>query len=628
MSTSSQLVANFEALVRALNSIIFGGVNDTITLDGVTKPSISKEISDRTELLTNIISSIASGIEKSYASYASFQEALNNGEVPNDITIRIAAGENAGFFSWDGSQLTPITDLGSFIKVSDSPDDLLIISDKSGNILLSIDNEGTIRGEFDLSNVDLGLEKTSEVGGDTILAISDKSGNMLASLNRKGEWYFTKIIADEVVTPFGSSSESTDDLYSGTQITIPELGFYRIDFTMVGAPPTDLGETTLSGTCSFSDPSNSQVFFRSNMEITVQGQGSAYDYKKNYTLDLFNSNMDSLKVKVGSMIATDSFHLKGFYRDPTHFRDQGGYRFWNSLVRKLDYPYCKVNNIVYQANTNRKQDADYTADAKYYPHGIPCMVYLNGRFYGLYTLRLKKTRQNYALNNADTKHIFLDSATYDAYLSQSFDSHDWEIKSPKMSGYEDQGPIPSKFAAVQTSIERLFNFTKDLDSNYQNHASVLVLPHWLVFYIFVELVGHWDINGNNYNIMTWDNAHWSILPYDLDWTLNWFTGDNAGATQTGFIVSGDIWPRFRQVYLPQIRELYTKFRKSGDISTYAIVKNYIDVAKNIPREVYTKDREVWGVTPIFGNSNYPDLEQAYRYIDARIAYLDTVWLIN
>ncbi|MDR8236563.1 spore coat protein CotH, partial [Acinetobacter baumannii] len=78
-------------------------------------------------------------------------------------------------------------------------------------------------------------------------------------------------------------------------------------------------------------------------------------------------------------------------------------------------------------------------------------------------LRLKKTRQNYALNNADLNHIFLDSATYDAHLSQSFDPHDWEIKSPKMSGYEDQGPVPSKFAAVQTSIERLFNFTKDLD---------------------------------------------------------------------------------------------------------------------------------------------------------------------
>lgn len=568
----------------------------------------------------------AQGGNYSYATMALFDADKIN--VPAKSTVRIAQGDDAGLYVWDGANLTKVETSNNPYTISSTPDDLFIISDALDNVLFSIGRDGTVRGSFDLSNIDLNIESTSEVGGDTILAISDKSGNILASLNKKGEWYFTKIIADEVVTPFGSSSESSDEATDQTEIAIPELGFYRIDFAMVGQPPTDLGETTVSGMCSFSDPSNSQTFFKSNMEVTVQGHGSAYDYKKNYTLDLLNSGMESLKVKVGSMIAVDSFHLKGFYRDPTHFRDQGGYRFWNSLVRKLDYPYCKVNNIIYQANTDRKVDAEYTVDAKYYPHGIPCVVYLNNQFYGLYTLRLKKTRQNYALNNADTKHIFLDSATYDAYLSQSFDSHDWEIKSPKMSGYKDQGPIPSKFAAVQTSIERLFDFTKDLNANYQNHASVLVLPHWLVFYIFVELVGHWDINGNNYNIMTWDNTHWSILPYDLDWTLNWFTGENAGATQTGFIVSGDIWPKFRQVYLPQIRELYTKLRKSGDISTYAVVKHYVEVARNIPRDIYSKDKAKWGVTPIFGNSNYPDLEQAYRYIDARINYLDTVWLIN
>ncbi|MDR8289842.1 spore coat protein CotH, partial [Acinetobacter baumannii] len=91
----------------------------------------------------------------------------------------------------------------------------------------------------------------SEVGGDTVLAVSDNTGNMLASLNSKGEWYFTKIIADEVVTPFGSSSESLDEVIEQTEIAIPELSFYRIDFTMVGQPPTDLGETTVSGVCSF-----------------------------------------------------------------------------------------------------------------------------------------------------------------------------------------------------------------------------------------------------------------------------------------------------------------------------------------------------------------------------------------
>ena len=118
--------------------------------------------------------------------------------------------------------------------ISSTPDDLFIISDALDNVLFSIGRDGTVRGSFDLSNIDLNIESTSEVGGDTILAISDKSGNMLASLNKK-EWYFTKIIADEVVTPFGSSSESSDEVIEQTEIAIPELSFYRIDFTMVAS---------------------------------------------------------------------------------------------------------------------------------------------------------------------------------------------------------------------------------------------------------------------------------------------------------------------------------------------------------------------------------------------------------
>lgn len=65
-----------------------------------------------------------------------------------------------------------------------------------------------------------------------------------------------------------------------------------------------------------------------------------------------------------------------------------------------------MNNDTYLANIARVEDAEFTADAKYYPHGFPVEIYMGDAFYGLYTLRLKKTRQNYALNNADLKHIF------------------------------------------------------------------------------------------------------------------------------------------------------------------------------------------------------------------------------
>lgn len=90
------------------------------------------------------------------------------------------------------------------------------------------------------------------------------------------------------------------------------------------AMPTDLtGEISTSGTCTFSDATTSVIYLQANVELSIQGQGSVYDKKKNYTLDLLNSEGKSLAVKFGDMIAADSFHLKGFYRDPSHFRDQG-----------------------------------------------------------------------------------------------------------------------------------------------------------------------------------------------------------------------------------------------------------------------------------------------------------------
>ncbi|HHP0303330.1 TPA: hypothetical protein ACRZR4_001511, partial [Acinetobacter baumannii] len=144
--------------------------------------------------------------QRSYANYALFEADKSN--IPSNTTVRIAEGENAGLFVWDGANLTKVETSNNPYTISSTPDDLFIISDALDNVLFSIGRDGTVRGSFDLSSIDLNIESTSEVGGDTVLAVSDNTGNMLASLNSKGEWYFTKIIADEVVTPFGSSSES------------------------------------------------------------------------------------------------------------------------------------------------------------------------------------------------------------------------------------------------------------------------------------------------------------------------------------------------------------------------------------------------------------------------------------
>jgi len=71
----------------------------------------------------------------------------------------------------------------------------------------------------------------------------------------------------------------------------------------------------------------------------------------------------------------------------------------------------------------------------------------------------------------------------------------------------------------------------------------------------------------------------------------------------------------------------TKYRKNGDISVENIVKHYRGAVSDIPRKVYKADKEKWGSYSSFENVNYPDLEQAYRWFEARIAYLDSKYLI-
>lgn len=594
----------------------------------------------------------ANGYYKSYATLAAANADIAN--IPLGVSVKVLSDEEGGEYYKAISGATSLTKspydpveqakvyLDEKLSIStNDPEYVFCISDKDSNLLFGISHRGEIIGDFkvlfeNIENLPTALTKVffkDNLEGE-LYEIADPQGNILARVESDGTWVLpairtasldsTEITGGNVNV--GGSTEA--DITKENLIRIPEQNYLRLDLSFVSLP-TDTSDARLSktGTCVISDSSKSIVYARTNAEMSVQGHGSAGDKKKNYTIDFYNIDGDDLELKFGDTIASSSYHLKGFYRDPSHMRDQGGYRCWKELIQKLDYPYSKINNIVYSASPSRPTDAEFTADAKYYPHGFPVEVYLNSEFYGLYTLRLKKTRTNYALNNANTDHIFLDSGTYTALLKEPFDASDWEIKSPKMKGYNDLGPIPPDFTeTVGASCARLFEFTRTLSTSYVNHADYIVLPHWILWYLMCELTGDWDHNGNNYNIITWNNRQWSIIPYDLDWTLNWFT-NGFGNIQSTNLLSSDIWTTFRTVFTPEIKALWTKYRKNGDISVEKVVKHYRNAVSNVPRKIYKADKDKWGSYASFENVNYPDLEQAYRWFEARIAYLDSKYLI-
>lgn len=400
--------------------------------------------------------------------------------------------------------------------------------------------------------------------------------------------------------------------------------FARIDF--FGILPIDESNTRLPEYLNFTFSFQNGFSFSSKCKLAIQGHSTALHPKKGYTFDILNALDQSLKIKFGDMVAADSLHLKAFATDRTHTRDIGLGRIWRDMIRKNPYPINKVNNIPFDINPT-KENALYIGDAKYHTEGFPIEFYLNGQFHGLYTLRHKKTRENYALDNTNLNHIFLDSYLYNAFLHEGFTAAKWELKSPKMTGYIEGGTIPN--ATVESKVVRLFDWMRAFYENTStaraDYAQYIVFEAWRDYIIFCEAMWNFDINGNNNNIMTWDGNHWVFIPYDMDCSLGLdaWSGYQITTEKTDF-VGNTFWGAFKSHFNAQIKARYTELRKSGFLTTQNLMPYFEIISENIPRNIYMADKTKW--SGVFTNGE-PTMEQISLFINNRLEWLDTQWLI-
>lgn len=460
--------------------------------------------------------------------------------------------------------------------------------------------------------------KTDEEG--KIISFRDKEGTI-----HEKKAVIEKTVTEEVVAGKVSSDDLNNIYKESTNETIylDKPAFIELWFT--GELPTDLSDERKPTSLGCKFKKEGIVIFECNCTLSIQGHGSTNYAKKGYTFEPYNENGKALSIKFGDMIATDSFQLKAYATDTLHCRDLGGYALWHDMIEHLDYPYNKFNNIPLTLEQEYNKDAINIEDAFYAPKGFNCACYINEEFLGLYTLKLKKTRQNYAMFKNNKKQIFLDTYNYKGYFNKGFSADGWEVKNPKIKGYEAGGEISD--TEVLNSITRFFDFTKDFGTQKANVDEFMVLPHWLVFIIFEEILHSKDINGNNYNVLTWDGLHWSIIPWDIDITLGLDAWNHLVKTDDayfqGSVFIGDILKDMRAEYESQIKELYTKWRNEGFLSVLNISKYFKKQIISVPRYVYEKDYQKWGTIWTNGNPSYEQLVDA---ISRRLKWLDTQWL--
>lgn len=196
-------------------------------------------------------------------------------------------------------------------------------------------------------------------------------------------------------------------------------------------------------------------YFKKWTFMSAQGNSTMEFPKKNIALDFFDSEAggDAFNIKFGDWVAQDSFHLKANYRDFIKGLSFCAYKIADEVAKTKNimedvqckrafYPSYNFDAHVLANAQIDDMNIQLGTEAKCQPDGFPCILYQNGEFYGIYTISLKKHRDNYLQKKSKANHIHLDGGYYDrgtpGYL---FDGNiDWsrfEVRNPKNLVYAE-----------------------------------------------------------------------------------------------------------------------------------------------------------------------------------------------
>ena len=193
-------------------------------------------------------------------------------------------------------------------------------------------------------------------------------------------------------------------------------------------------------------------YFKKEIIFNAQGNSSLSKPKKNGAIDICNNNGwdddDTFKLKIGDWVVQDSFHLKAYYTNIFKVEPVVGYHIADKIALsrgiKDDRPWKKalLKDYIFASDSDTSSQIDDISlqmdnGARCWPDGFPCIVFLNGEFYGIYMWQLKKHRDNYHMSKKKSKHIHLDGALKpNTFFNGIIDWTQFEVRNPKNLCYQ------------------------------------------------------------------------------------------------------------------------------------------------------------------------------------------------
>ena len=395
-------------------------------------------------------------------------------------------------------------------------------------------------------------------------------------------------------------------------------------------------------------------YFKKRILLNAQGNSSLNFVKKNFALDFFEEDGETeTDITIGNWVKQDGFHLKSYYLDVMRGTGVIGYQLYDRIVS---------GHPTFLERAGKKQDNE-----RCYPDGFPCLLYLNGEFYGIYSWQLKKHRKNYGLDKKTASEIHIDGTLGD-FWNGNVDWTQFEIRNPKdlyvSDGTVYDGDNPKalispadsaytadsldakalqRTVAVRDYLLQASGYKAMLDSitdEAQQKAafdSCFDKTSVIDYYILALLTANYDGFDKNYQWFTYDGKKWYVAPYDLDGTFGMFwKGYFAFPAEWTPVAFDHRMERYtllfpfdymRKYYWDELKERYCTLRKEGQIGASVVNGLFTKWYNQIGEENYRREWEKWPDTPCMQDtvySPYWTTEDNWSNISLYAAYNDTV----
>ena len=346
----------------------------------------------------------------------------------------------------------------------------------------------------------------------------------------------------------------------------------------------------------------------------IQGTTSATFPAKNYTFKFYSDAAHSIKNKIDVGWGKQSkYCFKKNYVDSTHTRNLSGARIAYDMVNSR--PESDFKNSLLTAPRNGAVD------------GFPCIIYLNGEFWGLYTWNIPKDAWMFNMSDDNPNHMVLcaeynndgnmsaaNPCQFRALWGGEGDTN-WSIETGTYS------------EALKTSFNNAINFVmtasdEDFKANISNHFDLYSL---LDYYCFSYLVYHYDGLGKNMLMATYDGVHWGACLYDMDsiygasFNGQGFLEYNKKCPEEYQENNSLLWQRIERCFAQELYDRYVELRK-GALSLGNIVEHVEEIYDLIPDRAFKEDWAKWAGIPSQPTNT---ITRFRTFMKNRAAYVDS-----